>query len=458
VEKDDLAGHTSSASSKLIHGGLRYLEYGELRLVREALAEREVLLRLAPHLIRPLRFVLPHAPHLRPAWMIRAGLLLYDGLARHRSLPRSRAIVLAKDPAGALLKPEFTRGFSYYDAWVDDARLVVANARSAAQRGADIRTRTRCAEASRSSDGWKLRLSSGGGADENVTAAALVNATGAWVSAFARGTGAARAMGGVKLVKGSHIVLADLYEGDYACLLQNPDRRVVFLLPYARGLAAIGTTDVAVANPDELPRASAEEIDYLCAAASRYCRRPIHARQVVHTWSGVRALFDDGAPTLASVTRDYHLLLDDAAAPVLSVYGGKITTYRKLAEHALARLKPFFPAMGSEWTAGEPLPGGDFSNFEELHARFRARYPVLDDRWLEALLRRHGSAAGAILDGVETEQDLGTRFVDGLYGREVDYLRQFEWATTADDILWRRTKTGLHARPDEVRRLDAYLT
>jgi glycerol-3-phosphate dehydrogenase len=458
-EQNDFAGATSSASSKLIHGGLRYLEYYEFRLVAEALAERETLLAIAPHIVWPLEFVLPHERHLRPAWMIRLGLFLYDNLAwrpfahgHSPTLPKSRSIKLAPEGYGAGLKPEFTHGFAYYDAWVDDARLVVLNARSAADKGAAILPRTRCAAAVRTGECWRVTLRDApSGRERAVEARALVNATGPWVKSMLDRELATPSPYNVRLVRGSHIVVPRLYAGEHAYILQNPDRRVVFLLPFARDFTAIGTTEVPTGDPDERPACSRAETEYLCAAASRYTRRPVTPADVVATWSGVRPLFDDGRGNVSSVTRDYVLHVDDAGPPLVSVFGGKITTYRKLAEAVLERLVPWFGERRA-WTATEPLPGGDFggASFAELAAAYRSRYPNLSAAWLESLLRRHGTHSAEILGDARTEADLGRHFGGGLYEREVRYLVDREWAQAPEDVLWRRTKCGLRLSPAET--------
>ena len=472
VEQNDLASATSSASTKLIHGGLRYLEHFEFRLVSEALDEREALLGIAPHIIWPLEFVLPHESHLRPAWMLRAGLFLYDHLGRGRfalrggrsSLPRSRAIDLDEAGYGAGLKSEFDKGFSYYDCWVDDARLVVLNARSAALRGARIVTRTRVSNARRDGDTWLVTLDDSGRDDEIVAAKALVNAAGPWVKSVID-TLAVSVPAGVRLVKGSHIVVPRIHERRHAYILQNPDRRIVFLIPYEREFTLIGTTDIPLthrqAGNSHDSKPSPEEIAYLCESASRYSQRPIVPGDVVWAYSGVRALFDDGKNDPSAVTRDYHLLLDKGQgrqAPLLSVFGGKITTYRRLAEAALAKLAPWFPGTRA-WTHGEALPGGNFPlphpvrGFAKLHQELRDRYPALSPRYLARLARRHGTLARDVLGKTKSEVDLGEHLGGGLYAIELRYLIDNEWARHADDVLWRRTKCGLHMSLDERARL-----
>jgi glycerol-3-phosphate dehydrogenase len=466
VEQHDLASATSSASTKLIHGGLRYLEYFEFRLVAEALAERETLLSIAPHIVWPLEFVLPHEKHLRPAWMIGAGLFLYDhlghralGLAGRSSLPRSRRVALEAAGHGAGLKREFTNGFAYYDCWVDDARLVVLNARSAAAHGATIRTRTRLLRAQRERGEWIATLEGDEGASIEVRARALVNAAGPWVKQVLDDVLRIELPAKVRLVKGSHIVVPRIHAQRHAFILQNPDRRVIFLIPYEREFTLIGTTDVAVSEQELTPKIAQEEIEYLCRAASRYTEMAITPESVAWSYSGVRPLYDDGSADPSAVTRDYHLLLDEGdGAPLLSVFGGKITTYRRLAEHALARLAKRFPDT-RPWTHTEPLPGGDFGgrSFTALVEEFQRRHPTLPPLWLARLVRRHGVLAEAILGGAQRESDLGRNFGGGLYERELRHLLEHEWAREADDVLWRRTKCGLHMSAAERVAVREYL-
>ncbi len=446
AEQNDFAWATSSASTKLIHGGLRYLEYYEFRLVSESLAEREVMLRIAPHIIWPLEFVLPHEKHLRPAWMIRTGLFLYDHIGGRSSLPKSRSVGLAPDGHGAGLKPEFHRGFAYYDAWVDDARLVVLTLSSARAHGATVLARTRCIGARREGDVWSVTLrDQASGKESEIRSRILVNAAGPWVKSLLERELKIQSPGQVRLVKGSHIVVPRIHDKRYAYILQNPDRRVVFLIPYEREFTLIGTTDVQV-TPQDLPAAiSPGEVAYLCAAASRYSARQVTTDQVVWSYSGVRPLYDDGSEDPSAITRDYVLLLDEQGPPLLSVFGGKITTYRKLAEHVMDKLARWIPAHRA-WTHAEALPGGDFGgrDYSALLAEFRARYSELDPHWLARLLRRHGTLSGKILDDAKTVADLGENFGGGLFERELAYLVAHEWARSGDDVLWRRTKCGLH--------------
>jgi glycerol-3-phosphate dehydrogenase len=444
VEKDDLSAHTSSSSSKLIHGGLRYLEHYEFRLVAEALAEREVLLRIARHLVWPARFVMPHVAELRPRWMIRAGLFLYDHLARRASLPGSRGVRLDAPPYNAGLKREFKHGFIYSDCRVDDARLVVINALDARGRGAEILTRTECLSAQREGDSWRANLAGG----REVRARGIVNAAGPWVKRVLNERLRQPSKDGVKLVKGSHIVLPQLYPGDHAFILQNDDRRVVFMIPYGNRHTLVGTTDVPFDGDAGTVDVSDAEVSYLCRAAGRYLAKPVDPAQVAWRYAGVRPLYDDGTSDPSAVTRDYTLRIDTDAgsAPVLSVYGGKITTYRRLAEHALRDLAPFFPGMKGEWTATEPLIGGDFGDVEREKARdnFFARYRLLPQEHLRGIFRRHGMLAYDVLGDARAPEDLGEHFGAELYAREVDYLMTREWAKSAEDVLWRRTKAGLH--------------
>ncbi len=468
-EQHDLAAHTSSASTKLIHGGLRYLEYYEFSLVRKALAEREVLLAAAPHILWPLRFVMPHEPHLRPAWMIRIGLFLYDHLARRRQLPASQTVRLDQHPTGAPLRHAARVGFVYSDVWVDDARLVVLNAVDAAAHGARILTRTRCAHLQRVASAetqapgtvWQATLSHADGRQETVTAKAVVNAAGPWAQRFLEQAFHAEPDTTLRLVKGSHIVVPQLFDHDHAYIFQHIDRRIVFAIPYEQAFTLIGTTDVDYRGDPALVASSAEETQYLCAVASHYFSTTLSPADVVHTFAGVRPLMGDAADEAAGVTRDYHLALDAAGAPLLSVIGGKITTFRRLAEDALAKLAPCFPAMGQAWTRDAILPGGDLgmspSDFAaQLRRQFPAVAPAVTDRWA----RTYGTQWVRWLADDErgSEHVLGEEVVPGLYAGEVDYLCHREWARTAEDILWRRTKLGLHLPPTAQAQLDAWMT
>ncbi len=459
VEKDDLAAATSSQSSKLIHGGLRYLEQYQFRLVAEALAEREVLLHIAPHLVAPLRFVMPHVPELRPRWMIRAGLFLYDHLGKRAfaksphqgQLLGSHGIDLRALPYSSGLNLKYKKGFIYSDCRVDDARLVLANAICARSHGAQILTRTECCGGKRIDDAWQLRLRSPGGAEYDVRTHAVVNAAGPWVKQVLNERLRQPSRDNVRLVKGSHIVLPRLYEGEHAFILQNDDRRVVFAIPYEELFTLVGTTDVALSGDPKTPRASEAEITYLCAAVNRYFERAVRPADVIWSYGGIRPLYDDGSANPSAITRDYTLRLDADAnsAPVLSVYGGKITTYRKLAEHALDKLAPWFPDMKPAWTAEAPLPGGDLHSLEsrEFTERYLADFAWLPEGVRRALVRRHGSDAHAVIGEAQTLGDLGMHFGADLYAREVDYMIEHEWALNGEDVLFRRSKAGLHLTP-----------
>jgi glycerol-3-phosphate dehydrogenase len=457
-EQHDLAAHTSSASTKLIHGGLRYLEHGEFGLVRKALAERETLLALASHIVHPLDFVLPHDRHLRPAWMIRAGLFLYDHLARRRRLHASQAIDLRRHPAGAALQARFRRGFLYADAMADDARLVVVNALDARERGATVLTRTRVVSLVRAQDCWRAKLSQDGAARE-VTARALVNAAGPWAARMHAGATGSHAGHGLRLVKGSHIVVPSLYRAPFAYIFQNEDRRIVFAIPYEQAFTLIGTTEVEYHGDPGSVSASAAEAAYLCRVASRYFAQPVAPDSVVWSYAGVRPLLADESTDAGAVSRDYALELDCAGPPLLSVFGGKITTYRRLAEESLSHLAPRLGASTRAWTGGAPLPGGDFpqGGYPRYAAALPAQYPAVPEGLLRRYARLYGTRAAHILDGVRVTADLGREILPELYERELDYLRQQEWAMTARDILWRRTKLGLHLPRDAEPVLDHWL-
>lgn len=459
-EQHDLAQHTSSASSKLVHGGLRYLEQYEFRLVSESLGEREVLLRAAPHIVHPMRFIMPHVPQLRPAWMIRAGLFLYDYLARRDTLPGSHGIDLRQAPFNSGLKAGLSKGFIYSDCWVDDARLVIANARAAADLGTTILTRTNCVAAQREGTQWRITLQSENATPIEIKTRALVNVSGPWAREFISKNLHLQTTFSLKLVKGSHIVVPQLYKGQHAFILQNDDRRVVFVYPYEGG-TLIGTTDVEHTGEPGECAASAEEIDYLCRAANRYFARALTASDVLWHYSGVRPLFDDGAKNVSKITRDYTLRVDGDAhtAPVLSVFGGKITTYRKLAEHALEKLAAWFPQMTAPWTADAHLPGGalDGLPLDRYIEQLQARYHGIPLAHLTAIIRRHGDATPAVMGSAQTLADCGQHFGDTLYADEVKYFIEREWALTADDILWRRTKCGLHINTQQKQALVDYL-
>ncbi len=457
VEAMDLAGATSSASTKLIHGGLRYLEYYEFHLVSEALKEREVLLGIAPHLVAPLEFVLPHDAHLRPAWMIRAGLFLYDHLARHDKLPNSHGINLAAHIYGAPLQKTYKKGFTYYDCRVDDARLVVLNARDAAERGATILTRTACNTLKQEGGLWHVLMTDTATGRQFVkTASMVVNAAGPWVHAVLEASGLVTPQTpNVRLVKGSHIVVPRLYGGDHAYILQQPDKRIIFVIPWQNDFTMIGTTDENFTGNAAQAVISQGEVDYLCAAINRSFAQPITPDQIVHTWSGVRPLVDDGHDSAASVTRDYKLVLDHSQGPpLLSVFGGKITTYRHLAEHALNDL-----CGGKAWTATAPLPGGDIPNgdFAAFLQAQEMHYAWLPDQLVARWADAYGTRMDVFLKGASKLDDLGKHYGDGLYEAEIRYLIAQEWARTIDDILWRRTKLGLRVTPKTIENLERVL-
>jgi glycerol-3-phosphate dehydrogenase len=457
-EQDDLAAHTSSASTKLIHGGLRYLEELHFALVRKALQERELLLGAAPHIMRPLRFVMPHDAHLRPMWMIRAGLFLYDHLARRRRLAASCAIDLRTHPAGAALQPGFLRGFTYSDGWVDDARLVVLNAQDAARHGATIVTRTRCERIELVDRLWRATLRDSANS-RAVIARAVVNATGPWVNRFVRDVSPLRTAHTVRLVKGSHIVVPRLFAHRFAYIFQNTDRRIVFAIPYEEDFTLIGTTDIEHHGEPGAVHIEPAEVRYLCAMVNRYFTQQLGPQHVVWSYAGVRPLIEDESIDPAAVTRDYALELDGEAAPFLSVFGGKITTYRRLAAEAVDKLAARLGHRGRPWTQrailpGGDLPGGSFAAFLRVVER---RYP-----WLPATLRvRYARAYGThihrMLDGAASLTDLGKEILPQLHEREVEYLYREEWARSAADILWRRTKLGLHTPRESAHRLDDWL-
>jgi glycerol-3-phosphate dehydrogenase len=453
VEQGDLASGTSSASTKLIHGGFRYLEHYAFRLVRESLTEREVLLRAAPHIIRPMRFVLPHHTGLRPWWLIRLGLLLYDHLGGREILPGTHTLNLRRDPAGAPLRPEFSRGFEYSDCCVDDARLVVLNARDAASRGADIRTRTRCIGARHADGIWELALEGG------VMAAArvLVNAAGPAVTAVLRDVVGGVEPRRIRLVKGSHIVVPRLYAHERSYIFQNSDGRVCFAIPYEQDFTLIGTTDEDYHGDPATVASSPEEERYLCGAVSDYLRASVDPADIVWRYAGVRPLLDDGASKAQEATRDYVLTLEDPA--LLSVFGGKITTHRRLAEAAMAKLARLFPGMRGAWTAGVALPGGDFpwDGIDQVRADLARRYPFLSDATQRRLVCAYGTLAEDMLGDAGSVGDMGRCFGADLTEREVDWLSRTEWARTADDVLWRRSKFGLRFNAAEVDGFGDYL-
>ena len=459
-EQGSLGAATSSASSKLIHGGLRYLEHGDLRLVREALHEREVLMRIAPHLVRPLQFFLPLGMPRRPGWKIRAGLKLYDWLAGATTLPRSGPLDLAGAQEGAALKPQHRRGLTYWDCWGDDTRLVVANEQDARARGALSLLWTRCERAVPARQGWLLKLAAFGEPHLQVWARAVVNATGPWAAQFLSACTPIRSSTRVRLVKGSHLVV-DRVPGERALLLQHDDGRVVFVLPFERRFTLIGTTDVPVDDLAQAPAMSDDEARYLCDAANRYLASPVAPADVIWSFAGVRPLFDDGRGNPSAVTRDYRLQLDHASngAPMLSVFGGKLTTFRRLAEQAVDRLAPWLASRRGAWTAHEPLPGGALGaeRFEDYLGRMRSGHAALPAEWVDGIVQRHGSLAESILAGVAAPADLGRHFGAGLTAREVDFILDQEHALDADDLLWRRTKAGLMLDAAARRSLEDYV-
>ena len=470
-EKDDLASHTSSSSTKLIHGGLRYLEYREFALVRKALAEREILLKGAPHIMWPLRFVMPHDPSMRPVWMIQLGLFLYDHLARRDVLPASRTVDLHAHIAGKPLKPQFTKGFVYSDGWVDDARLVALCALDAAERGATVLTRTACVHAERGADRWRVRLQADAGEPYEVSARVLVNAAGPWAAQFLSEHAHVADKVHLRLIKGSHIVVPRLFEHDHAYIFQNPDGRIIFAIPYEHAFTLIGTTDIEHHGPIGEARAEPDEIAYLCAQASRYFARQVVPGEVVWTYSGVRPLLDDESGNPAAVTRDYRLELDTgkpggSKAPLLSVWGGKITTFRRLAEETSEHLSSHL-TLGAAWTAGAMLPGGDMrarlgnaapaetdliATFDAFVMQLVSKHPSLPAALLRRLARAYGTRADQILGG-----DLGAEVVTNVFEAELAYLRRVEWARTGDDVLWRRSKLGLHLTLAERDAVDSWM-
>ena len=483
AEMNDLASATSSASTKLFHGGLRYLEYFEVRLVREALIERETLLRAMPHISWPMRFVLPYHADMRfegqtptsrilntlmpwmkgrrPAWLIRLGLFLYDNLGGRKILPGTRTLDLTTDPAGAPLNPKFTRAFEYSDCWIEDSRLVVLNARDAEARGAEILPRTRVVSATRTTDLWQITLEDREtGARHTRHARMIVNAGGPWVADIIHGTLRSNSPAGVRLVRGSHVVTKKLFDHDRCYFFQGTDGRIIFAIPYETDFTLLGTTDADHADPNEKPVCTDAERDYLLDFASQYFKRPVTHDDVVWTYSGVRPLYDDGAKSATAATRDYVLKVDDAGgAPVLNVFGGKITTYRRLAESALERIVPHFPQARGPWTAGVPLPGGDFpvDGVGALIAALRAAHPYLTEGWARRLIRAYGTEAAPMLAGATTAADLGRDFGATLTERELRWLMAREYASRAEDVVWRRSKLGLRMSAAEIAALDDWM-
>lgn len=480
AEMNDLGSATSSASTKLFHGGLRYLEYFEFRLVKEALIERETLLRAMPHISWPMRFVLPFHKDMRfdsetptsrvlsrvmpwmkgrrPAWLIRLGLFLYDHLGGRKILPATQRLDLRNGPEGAPLQDKFESAFEYSDCWVEDTRLVILNARDAAARGATILPRTKVIKAERKGDVWGITLEENG-EQRDVTARMLVNAGGPWVGDVIRQTIRLNSPEGVRLVRGSHIVTKRLYEHDKCYFFQGTDGRIIFAIPYETDFTLIGTTDQEHADPDAPPVCTPEEQVYLTDFASNYFKKPVTVEDIVWTYSGVRPLYDDGAKSATAATREYVLSLDETGAPLLNVFGGKITTYRKLAEAALEKITPFFPAATGPWTAGVALAGGDFpvDGVGGLVAGLQAEYPFLDAYWAKRLVRAYGTEARGLLEGAKSMEDLGEDFGATITARELDRAIELEWVRTGDDFLWRRTRLGLRLDDAARARIDAYI-
>ncbi|MGT2467701.1 glycerol-3-phosphate dehydrogenase (plasmid) [Mesorhizobium atlanticum] len=462
AEMNDLASGTSSGSTKLIHGGLRYLEFYEFRLVREALMEREVLWKNAPHIIWPMRFVLPYAKGLRPAWLIRLGLFLYDHIGGRKLLPATKTLDMARDPAGKPLKPLFRKAFEYSDGWVNDARLAALNARDAADRGAIIRTRTKVVGARRDGDLWTIRLEDARTGDaEEVKARLLVNAAGPWVDQVLSATVGLNDVHNVRLVQGSHIVIGKKFDDPRAYFFQNKDGRIIFAIPYEEEFTLIGTTDRDYPGDPHEVQISDTEIDYLCAAASEYFAQPVKRSDIVWTYSAVRPLYDDGASKAQEATRDYVLKGDggEGAAPIINAFGGKITTYRRLSESMLDKIEGFLGKRGKPWTSDAPLPGGDFpaTGFDAQVTKLKSAYPFLDQRLARRLTRLYGTRAQTLLGLAKSNTDLGRNFGADLHEAEVRYLVENEWAVTAEDVLWRRTKRGLHFSREQTAALDEFM-
>ena len=481
AEMNDLASATSSASTKLFHGGLRYLEYFEVRLVREALIERETLLRAMPHISWPMRFVLPFHRDMRfegstptsrilntvmpwmkgrrPAWLIRLGLALYDNLGGRNILPGTKTIDLRRDPAGKSLNAKFQQAFEYSDCWIEDSRLVVLNARDAEAKGARIMTRTKVTSAARIDGIWQVTVTHANDATEVIAAKAVVNAGGPWVSDIISGALRINSTEKVRLVRGSHIVTKRLFDHDKCYFFQGEDGRIIFAIPYETDFTLIGTTDQDHKEAASAAVCTPEEQDYLCAFASKYFARPVTRADIVWTYSGVRPLYDDGAKTATAATRDYVLSLDQSGAPLLNVFGGKITTYRRLAESALEKLAPFFPDARGKWTAGVALPGGDFpvDGVAALISELRASYPFLTGPWAQRLIRAYGTEARGVLGTAGSAADLGAEFGATLTAREVEWLMAHEYAERAQDVVWRRSKLGLRLTTAQIAQLDDWM-
>ncbi|MEL7198367.1 MAG: glycerol-3-phosphate dehydrogenase [Pseudomonadota bacterium] len=457
VEKDDLAQHTSSASTKLVHGGLRYLEHLEFRLVRESLIERERLLAIAPHIIWPMRFVLPHDEGLRPKWMLRLGLFLYDNLGGRKLLPPTRTVDLQKAPHKETLKDRLTKGFEYSDCWVEDSRLVVLNCMDARKNGADIYTGTECIGLERQGKDWIAALRGDDG-ERTIKAKLVVNAAGPWVDKVLGKAKPDESSANLRLVKGSHLIFRKLFDGDHCYIFQNKDDRIIFAIPYERDFTLVGTTDVGFEGDPTGITISVEETHYICDAANEYLKTSIRPEDAVSSYAGVRPLYDDSSASNSTVTRDYQFELDDGAtgdeAPILSIFGGKITTYRKLAEHALEKLG----IDGSSWTAAAPLPGGDIApeRYDTFVADVAQRYDWLPNSAIERLCRAYGTRVHVILTGAQGLNDLGPNLGGDLYTRELEYLVDQEFVTSAEDVLWRRSKLKLHLDKDAQERVRAW--
>ncbi|WP_150526601.1 glycerol-3-phosphate dehydrogenase [Roseibium sediminis] len=466
-EKGDLAEGTSSRSGKYIHGGLRYLEYYEFRLVREALIEREVVLNVASHLSKPLRLVLVHSPEQRPRWLIRLGLFLYDHLGGRKRIPGTTPVNIQQEWPVGLIEPSFTKGFAYYDVWIDDARLVILNARDAARRGAEIHTRTKIVAARRDGEMWQADLQDVlSGKVRTIHARAIFNGAGPWVENVLNAVEGSKTSSRVRLVKGSHIIMKKWWKGDNGFVLQAADKRIIFINPYFDDLALVGTTDIPFDGKPEDAAIDGNEVNYLIGILNRYFRKKHKADDVIHAYSGVRPLFDDDADKNASaVTRDYTFELDGVPdktnykPPLLSAFGGKLTTYRKLSEHALERLVPFFPHMGKSWTVGAPLPGGDIpdADLESWSREFRHAFPWLPDRLAGHYIITYGTEAATVLANAKSVADLEQHFGANFYEREARWLIQNEWARTSEDILFRRTKHGIFLTDAEKARFEEWL-
>ena len=463
AEMNDFASGTSSGATKLIHGGLRYLEHYEFRLVREALMERETLWAMAPHIIWPLRFVLPYQKGgIRPAWLIRLGLFLYDHLGGRKLLPATETLDLRRVPAGKALKAYFSKAFEYSDGWVDDARMVVLNARDAADRGALIMPRTKVVSARRENGHWAIdTVDTTTGRHETHIAKMLVNASGPWVDHVIRSAFGRNEARHVRLVQGSHIVVRKKFEGEHAYFFQNPDNRIIFAIPYENDFTLIGTTDRDFSADPKDVAISEEETTYLCRCASEYFKEPVTKDDIVWTYSAVRPLFDDGASKAQEATRDYVLKLEGEGgeAPLMNIFGGKLTTYRRLSEHALEKIGAAIGVKGAPWTAGSHLPGGDFAptGYAGEVAKLKARYPFLVDAHARHLVRRYGTRAAMVLGDAKKTEDVGRHFGGNLYEAEVAYLMAHEWAFTAQDVLWRRTKDGLRLTKEQAAAVESYM-